>query len=118
MVMARAALAPAVSPKRPGSASGFLVKPCIMAPATASAAPTKIAATSLGKRISRSIKIVLFFSVDVSASQTSLMDVSAAPTTIAMINMAIKARIPAISIKIKGMERGFSFFISLTSSLS
>ena len=57
IVMARPALAPAVNPSNPGSASGFLVIPCMMAPETASAAPTKIAPTSRGKRISRMMEI-------------------------------------------------------------
>ena len=56
--MASAAFAPAVNPSKPGSASGFLVMPCIIAPETESAAPTKTAATSRGKRISRIMEIV------------------------------------------------------------
>ena len=55
--MASAAFAPEVNPSNPGSASGFLVIPCIIAPETARAAPTTMAATSLGNRISRKIFI-------------------------------------------------------------
>lgn len=40
-VSASAAFAPPDSPSNPGSASGFRVNPCIIAPETASPAPTK-----------------------------------------------------------------------------
>ncbi len=74
-----------IAPNNPGSASGFRVNPCIIAPETANPAPTKIAATSRGKRISRIIDILSPLAEEVSANHTSFIEVSAAPNTIATI---------------------------------
>ena len=68
---ASAAFAPAVNPSKPGSASGFRVMPCIIAPAMDRAAPTKIAATSRGKRISRIMEMSLPSALEASDSHTS-----------------------------------------------
>ena len=43
--------APLDTPIKPGSTSGFLNKPCKMAPDVPSPAPTNIARITLGKRI-------------------------------------------------------------------
>ena len=43
--------APLDTPIKPGSTSGFLNKPCKIAPDVPSPAPTNIARTTLGKRI-------------------------------------------------------------------
>src|SRR5690606_23029280 len=79
MATARAALAPAVSPSSPGSPSGLRLMPWMMAPDTARAAPTRAAATSRGKRISRRMLIFALVSEEVSASHTSRREMSAAP---------------------------------------
>ena len=63
MLIASAAFAPEVSPNNPGSARGFRVIPCIIAPETASAAPTTIAPISRGKRISRKILIYRYLTI-------------------------------------------------------
>ena len=76
-VSASATFAPPDSPSNPGSASGFRVNPCIIAPETANPAPTKIAATSRGKRISRIIDILSPLAEEVSADHTSFIEVSA-----------------------------------------
>ena len=55
-------------------ASGFRVNPCIIAPETANPAPTKIAATSRGKRISRIIDILSPLAEEVSADHTSFIE--------------------------------------------
>ncbi|SLM97765.1 hypothetical protein FM106_14795 [Brachybacterium faecium] len=44
------ALAPAVKPSKPGSASGFRVTACMIQPETPNAAPTSRAATLRDKR--------------------------------------------------------------------
>src|SRR6056297_655471 len=45
--------APAPTPTSPGSASGLRKSPCITAPETASAAPTRMPSASLGRRMSK-----------------------------------------------------------------
>ncbi|CEX88873.1 Uncharacterised protein [Streptococcus pneumoniae] len=107
-VSASAAFAPPDSPNNPGSASGFRVNPCIIAPETANPAPTKIAATSRGKRISRIIDILSPLAEEVSANHTSFIEVSAAPNTIATIKIRKNAIKLKISLYVKAIERGLS----------
>ena len=52
---AAASAAPDETPTMPGSASGLRNRPCITAPATAVAAPTRIASTVRGSRTSRTM---------------------------------------------------------------
>ncbi|MNC48175.1 hypothetical protein D3C75_972740 [compost metagenome] len=52
MQMAIANPAPAFSPRRPESAMGLRVTPCMIAPATAKEAPTNAAPNTRGSRIS------------------------------------------------------------------
>src|SRR5699024_2555004 len=103
MVMASAAFAPAVKPSKPGSASGFRVIPCMIAPDTANAAPTNAAAISRGKRMSRTMETAPPTVSVVSASHTSRTVVSAAPNTIAQINTPINTNILATNLYINGM---------------
>jgi hypothetical protein len=51
MVAAAATAAPEETPTTPGSASGLPKIPCMTAPAAASAAPTRTAMTTRGKRM-------------------------------------------------------------------
>ena len=54
MVATAASAAPEDTPIRPGSASGLRNMPCIMAPDTASAAPTNTPSSRRGRRMSSS----------------------------------------------------------------
>lgn len=103
-VTAKAAFAPEVRPSRPGSAKGFLVIPCMIAPDIAKAEPTIIAATSRGRRISRIIFIEsLFWDVKI-AFHTSTMLVSAAPKMIAKPNIMISRKQLIINLILKCRE--------------
>src|SRR5699024_3132071 len=83
------ALAPADSPSSPGSAKGFLVIACMIAPDTAKAAPTNTAPISLGTRILRITLDCSVLLLEKSANQTSNRVVFVAPYMIEIINMTI-----------------------------
>lgn len=118
MTSASAAFAPAVKPSRPGSARGLRVIACMMAPETPSAAPTRIAASSRGKRISWTIFAFSFNGPNVKAFQTSRVVVSAAPNVIAIQNIPKKRTRPSVILMPNGIRPADMNVASISDSVS
>ena len=74
-----AAEAPLVMPMTSGDASGFLTRPCRMRPAEPRAAPTRMAMSILGRRISRTINASCDWFGATSVPSTSITEVGWLP---------------------------------------
>ena len=70
-----ATAAPALTPMRPGSASGLRVRDCMSEPATASAAPQVIPTIVRGIRCSKTIILVWGDAVPLKASRTAWREI-------------------------------------------
>src|SRR5699024_4200101 len=105
------AFAPAVKPRSPGSANGFLVIPCITAPETASAAPTNTAPISRGNRISLIMDVWEFDTESVSTNQISRTVISPGPKTIASIKLLHKIHKPVAAFIKNAYLDCFSLYI-------
>ena len=91
--------------------------PCIIAPDTARAEPTKIAAISLGSLISLIINILSVTCLVKSAFDSSSSEISAAPKTIEAVNIPIKIKSAVISLRAKFIFCSFSTILASLSYL-